>query len=160
MCLQWAVVEIPADVAVLLEECTVAIWFATVDAACVPQTARAMGAKVDRDRCVVRLHVPVQQGMRALANIDAGSQIAVTFCRIFDYRAVQVKGTVASLRPCTDDDRPTILRYHERFTGASNEVGIPYEAAARLAYWPAVAVEIAVRELYSQTPGANAGARL
>jgi hypothetical protein len=160
MCLQWGVVEIPADVAALLEECTVAIWFATVSADLVPQTARSMGAKVERAERVVWLYVPIEQGMRALANVDTGSQIAVTFCRIFDYRAVQVKGTIRSMRTCTEEDRPRVLHYHERFTGASTEVGIPFEAAARLAHWPAIALEIAVRELYSQTPGANAGARL
>jgi hypothetical protein len=151
---------IAADVADLLEAGNVAIWLAVASSECVPQTTRAMGARADRERSTVVLFVPVVQGARALAHIHDGSQIAITFCRILDYRAVQVKGVIGSIRPCTDDDRAIIERYHAAFTIASSQVGIPTDATTRLASWPSVALEVSVRELYSQTPGANAGARL
>lgn len=149
---------IPSDVAELLEASSVGIWLATANAECVPQTTRAMGARVDGD--VVWLFVPVEQATRALANLREGSQLAVTFCRIFDYRAVQVKGTLAEMRPCNDAERAVLQRYREQFTVASGEVGIPVEPVGRLAIWPSVALAISVRELYSQTPGPSAGAPL
>jgi len=153
-------VEIAEEVAQLLESGEVAIWLATANREHVPQTTRSMGARVDRERGSIWLFLPGQQSARALANAHEGAQIAVAFVRITDYRAVQVKGEIVRTRPCGDEERTWPERYRARFADANAKVGMPRELTEQMTYWPNVIVEVAVRELFAQTPGPHAGAPL
>jgi hypothetical protein len=151
---------IAQDVAALLESGDVGIWVATASVECVPQTTRSMGARVDRERGLVQLFVEVDQSERVLANARPGAGIAATFVRIYDYRAVQVKGRVVSARPCRDEERPWTERYLAGFADANARVGMPRELVEALKIWPCAVIELEVLELFTQTPGPSAGARL
>ncbi len=123
---------------------------------CVPQTTRAMGARVDRHRGTARLFVPTEQGARVLEDVRPGVALAATFVRIDDYRAVQIKGEIAGHRACDEDERQGVLAYRDGFAQACGRVGMPLGLAERLVYWPCACVEVAVGELFAQTPGPNA----
>lgn len=154
------VVEIAEDVAALLECGDVGIWIATANIEGIPQTTRSMGARVQRAPAKVWLFLPRDQSQRALANARGGARLAATFVRIHDYRAIQVKGVIAGTRPCGDDDRAWPARYRDAFADANERVGMSRDVIASMTYWPCVVVEVDVRELYAQTPGPNAGAKL
>jgi hypothetical protein len=152
-------VHLTDDFAALAEGGDMAIWVAIADADCVPQTARSMGARVDREHGRVSVFVPDQQGARLLANARPGAILAATFVRIHDYRAVQVKGVIAAVRPCGDEDRRP-HEYRASFADASERVGMSRQVVAQLVCAPCTVVEVDVRDLFAQTPGPNAGARL
>lgn len=151
---------ITEELAEFLESGDVAIWVATANAECVPQTTRSFGAHVDRARGLMWLFVLNVQGARVLANTRSGGLAAATFVRIYDYRAVQAKGEITSTHACNDDERRRIERYWNEFADANARVGMQRELILRHVYWPCTAVEISVRELFAQTPGPNAGAPL
>lgn len=138
----------------------VAMWVATASVECVPQTTRSFGARADRDGDRLWLFLPAEQSARALAHARPGAILAATFVRIHDYRAVQVKGEIASTHDGDDDDRRWVQRYRDAFAEANGRVGLPPELILGMIWWPCVAVEVVVRELYAQTPGPNAGAPL
>jgi hypothetical protein len=125
-----------------------------------PQTTRAVGARVERDKGTIRLFVPTQQSARALANVRRGAAIAATFVKIDDYRAVQIKGEIVGQRPCGDAERDLARAYRDGFAEASVRVGMAREVVTLLAYWPCACIEVIVRERFVQTPGPNAGNRL
>jgi hypothetical protein len=152
--------EIAEDIAGLLESGDVATWIATASRECVPQTTRATGARVQRSPGKLWIYLPAEQSQRALANAREGAQLAATYVRIHDYRAVQVKGTIVRTWPCSDDERRWPEMYMERFIEANVRVGMERAAIEKLTYWPSVVVEIDVQDLYSQTPGQNAGSKL
>jgi hypothetical protein len=153
-------IEISKDVVQLLQSGEVAIWLATTNRECVPQTTRSMGARVHGEGRMLSLFVPSEQAARVLANAAPGAKLAVTFVRITDYRAVQVKAEIRAVRPCGDDERHWPEQYREAFVVANIKVGMDRELIAQMTYWPNTVVEVAVRELYAQTPGPNAGAPL
>ncbi len=148
------------DTARFVEGADVAIWVATASVECVPQTTRSLGARVDERREHVRLFLQAEQSARVLANVRAGAIMAATFVRIHDYRAVQIKGEITGTHVCGDDERTWSERYIAGFAEANEKLGLPRALIERLAYWPSVAVDVAVRELFAQTPGPNAGVRL
>lgn len=150
---------IPDEVAAFVEGGDVAIWLAVADVEHVPQTTRSMGARVDRATGRLRLFLPAEQGARAIAVARVGATLAVTFVRIHDYRAVQVKGEIADIGAC-DDAEPGPEQYRDAFTEASARVGVPRELTAQMVCRPCTTIGVIVRELYAQTPGPNAGARL
>lgn len=152
--------DIAEELAAFLESDRVAIWIAVASRQCVPQTTRAMGARVDRQSGTARLFVPTEQGARVLENVRPGVALAAAFVRIDDYRAVQIKGEIARHRACDEGERQGVLAYRDGFAQACGRVGMPLEPFERLVCWPCACVEVAVGELFAQTPGPNAGARL
>jgi hypothetical protein len=82
---------IPEDVVELVEG-GVAAWIATCDASRAPMTARVLGSRVGATRRTLTCYVPTEPSGRTLENLTTSSQIAVFYCRVFDYRAVQIKG--------------------------------------------------------------------
>jgi hypothetical protein len=153
-------VVIADEVVGFLEGSEIAIWLATANAECVPQTARSMGARVDREHGIVSLFVPTEQGARLLANCRGRANVAATIVRVTDYRALQIKGELVALHEGRDDERAWPQRYRERFADVSARVGLARELIMQLTYWPCMVLDVRVAELYAQTPGPHAGARL
>jgi hypothetical protein len=141
-------------------ESGVSILVATRDAALRPACARGAGASVRAPEGVVTVYLPTAVAARTLANVDDNGQIAVTFSRPLTHYSIQIKGICAGTRAGTDEDRAIQQRYRAAYTEQLHAVGLPRATAARLAWWPSVAIDIAVRDFFVQTPGPNAGRRL
>jgi hypothetical protein len=73
---------------------------------------------------------------------------------------VQVKGTVLELRPPSDDDVAAVEQHVVAFSREAEAVGLMPDSGRRLLDPELVTVVVEIRELYDQTPGANAGTRL
>jgi hypothetical protein len=150
---------LPADLVDFLES-GVSILVGTRDASLRPETLRAMGAVVDPGRSKVTLYVPQATGKSTLANLVDNGLIAVTFSRALDHRSIQIKGPCTRVRESDETDRAHQERYRALFIEGLAIVGLPRRISERAAYWPSMAVDIAVTELYEQTPGPQAGVRL
>lgn len=137
----------------------VSIVVATANEARVPHLVRAHGAIVDRERDLMTVYVPEATGQAAFANLRVVPKVAATFGRPSDYRCVQAKGECLAIRPGTAVDRELVRRYIEAFIDANRPFGIE-RLLRRWVVWPAMAIEVRIHDLFEQTPGAGAGARL
>jgi hypothetical protein len=152
------VVLIPDELASLIAG-GAATWMATRDTAHACELTRVMGARVGDDRTTMTIYVPAEQAGRTFANLRSCAEIAVFFCRVTDYRAVQVKGEVVGSRRARGAALDDQAHYLAAFSDAMAAVGIPRALAERFTCAPCTALEVRVRELFVQTPGPDAGAR-
>jgi hypothetical protein len=135
----------------------VVVYVATRDRELWPESSLAMGAKAECDRGVVTVYVPSVLAGPTRKNLDDNGEVAITMTRPSDHKSIQVKGRVRAIRESGEVDRELLAVRRsaqvEQFAG----VGIPRELTRRVVWWPSVAIEIDVREVYSQTPGPRAG---
>jgi hypothetical protein len=96
-----------------------------------------------------------------IANVAAGRAIAVTAADVRTLRSMQLKGRALGLDETTAADRERWDRYREEFfTDILETDGTPRELTDRFAPDDVVACTIEVDELFDQTPGPGAGARI
>ena len=150
---------LPADLAEFLQS-GVSILVGTRDSELRPATARAMGASVDCERRALTVYLPEATAERTIANPRDNGRIAMTFSRALDHRSIQIKGTCTLIRAAVEAERAVQERYRELFIDTLAFIGLPRSELERAAYWPSFAVEVAVGELYEQTPGPQAGSPL
>jgi hypothetical protein len=138
----------------------VAIVVATRDALLRPEIARGWGLEVSPDGSAVTLCVGLASGSPTRANLDLNGAVAITCSQPSTYRTVQLKGTVVELAE-PDDARLERVREHlAAFVEEVWRVGVHREGAESLLEPDLVQATVAVRDVFDQTPGANAGARL
>lgn len=115
------------------------------------------GCRVNPDRGTLTVWIPDDQFPQCLNNLRSNGRIAVTFARPIDYRAVQLKGRVTDIRPCSDTGASLVQRYRQRFFDNLVAIGIERDGCERLASSGCTAVSFNVTELYQQTPDPGAG---
>jgi hypothetical protein len=149
---------ITAELAAFLEGPN-SMMVATRDADFVPEIARVVFLRCapEGDRIAIAIRAAEA---RTLENARANGRIAVSAERMASHKTMQVKGRMVGVRPLRDDERPDVERAFEAFVRSAEEVGMPRRVIERVARWPLVELEIAVEELYDQSPGPGAGARL
>jgi len=133
---------------------------ATCDAQLRPEAVRGVGAVVSRDRTRVTVFVPVATSRRTVENLAHRRELAVGFVRTIDHLAIQLKGPCPEVRLATDAERSTCERYLGAYVEALHMIGLPRNMTRRLTVWPAYALALEVRDVFTQTPGPGAGNRL
>lgn len=151
-------VTLPEDLVEFIES-GVSVQVGTRDAALRPEAARGVGCVVHHDRRTLSLLLNEATATRTVANIAAGSWVSLTFSRPVDHRTVQIKGP-ATVRAGTEVDRAVAERYLAAYTEALYVVGVSRAVVRRLRVAPCAVAEVEVAELYTQTPGPEAGQRL
>lgn len=150
--------KIPEDMVDFLES-GVSILVGTRNANNEPEPMRSAGAFVSKDREHLSLFFPAHNA-RSLANVEANGQVAVCFSRMLDHYSIQVKGDAAVVRDGTDADRAIAERYRVAYGEQLFMAGIPRRITSRMNVWPSKVVTFPVRDIFVQTPGPDAGARL
>ncbi len=141
-------------------QCTGSLIVATVDAGGVPRASRAWDLQVVADGARVRVTLDAGDHA-ALDNVEAGRSVAVTVTDVFTLRSVQVKGTGAAATVPTADDTVHGDRYRAGFLADVAEVEqVPEALPQRLIPASFRTFEMAIDEVFDQTPGPSAGARL
>ena len=150
-----------ADLVEFIESgCATIVGFVTVDGA--PFATRAWGTTVLGDD-PPRLRVLLGAGALSVAGRASSPRfaIAITGGDVRTLRSVQVKGTAHDLEPPTAADLERSRAYCDEFFATVEEVdGTPRSKMERLAPADLVACTVDVDELFDQTPGPAAGARL
>jgi hypothetical protein len=151
--------RIPGD---LLEhfEGGISILVGTRDASLIPEATRGAGALVHPDREHLTVFLPTDVSQRAIANLRDNGRVAVGFSHPLDAKTLQVKGTVESIRDATDAERAVVERYLVAFAEVLFLAGLPRAITRTMNIWPCHAVTFEVTDLFLQTPGPNAGARM
>ena len=145
---------IPPDVASFLASGP-SILVGTCSAAGVPSCGYGLGVRADGGRLWVFLPVAFSAGL--VADHRATGEIATTFSRPRDHQTVQLKGRVLAIRDGDEADRAAVERHRLRWIDELERIRTPRHHLGRVVHWPCHAVEMEVRELYSQTPGPGAG---
>jgi hypothetical protein len=153
---------IGAETVAFLERGT-ALIFATVAADGEPRAARAWGLTVlsaSGPEVEIRLLIDADDEQSA-ANLDATGQIAITAACVKTLRSTQLKGRATRVEPATDEDRERSARYVDAFVTDILETDrTPPEIIARHVPVRLRACTVSIGELFDQTPGPGAGARL
>lgn len=133
---------------------------ASCDRSGVPDCVRAVGARVWPGACQLTLLVPTAVAARTLANLRDNPRIALTYSVVASHRTIQLKGRVLAIRDGDDADHQRALQYRVKFAEAVAFVGSPPANTLRMRVWPCTAIDIDIADVFAQTPGPSAGARM
>ena len=136
---------------------------ASRDARLMPAVGKACGCIVGADRRALTVLFDGRQSPRIVADLAAGSPVAVVFSLPATHRTVQVKGARASIAPAS----PTQLVRARLHVDAIVEHLVPLgysEPALRMFFGfspeALLAVHFAPTAVFAQTPGPRAGERI
>ena len=144
---------IPAKIARFLEERASLGFAGTRDANLVPRGHRVSGWQVAPDGRTMIAFVPA---------VSAG-RIAVTLEEVGTHETYQIKGRYVSHRPLRPPEFEITTRIRERLVKAVRGFFVDEQLTAAMNASipvPSLAVEIAVDEVFVQTPGPGAGTRV
>jgi pyridoxamine 5'-phosphate oxidase-like protein len=133
---------------------------ATRDGDMRPEIVRGWGPEVASDRTAATLCVGAARESKALSNLAANGAIAVTMGMPTTYRMFQLKGRVSAIADPTAEQLARVEAHAAAFAAEVEQLGLSAEQARRLVHPELVSVMFAVHELYDQTPGPRAGARM
>ncbi len=132
----------------------------TRDASRMPECTRGWGIRVSPDQTSITILLTEAASRQTLANLRENGLIAVTCSRPTDHVTCQLKGTVRRIRPADAEDRELQRRWRRAFLGELMAVGVPATQVEALIMEPAVAVDVAVADVFAQTPGPGAGEKV
>jgi hypothetical protein len=130
----------------------------------VPAGCRVSGWQVHPDGRTVSLMIPDPRSDRVIASLEDNGHIAVTLGEHQTHETYQLKGRYVRHRAVEAGDLALVDRFRERHVRSiRSEIphGIPESYVGAIAVpYPAIVVDMDVLEVYVQTPGPGAGARL
>lgn len=136
---------------------------ATRDAQLLPSVGKALGCTVSADRRWLTLAIDAQRSAQVVADIAAGSPIAVVFSLPATHRTVQVKGERGTLSAATPTQQVRARLHFDAIIEHLVDLGYG-EAALRalFSYEPEalLALRFAPTAVFAQTPGPRAGERI
>jgi hypothetical protein len=154
---------IPAKIIRFLEERAQIGFAGTRDGNLVPSGHRVPGWQIDAAGRTLTAFVPESSAARLLEALLDNGRIAITFEEVGTHETYQVKGRYLSHRPVRPAEIEIASRARERFVKGLHALYSDERvtALARASIpAPSLAVEIEVHEVFVQTPGPGAGARI
>ena len=147
------------DEAKLLEAGTSGV-LGTVNDDGVPDASRAWGQWSLGGGSRVRFLLP-STDETALRNLRGNGRVALNVSDVRTLKSIQVKGRATTVEACTPDDLALHERYVEEFFATVHETDGTDPALLR-GMLPSglVAAELAVEQVFDQTPGPGAGQAL
>lgn len=137
----------------------VAVIVATTSDSGRPALTRGWGPSYDDEHRVLRIAISAPSGSATLRNLESNGAIAITVSEPLTYRTAQLKGTVEHVGAPSEPDRIAAHEHLRRFVDDVAQLGIDH-GAERLFQGDLRIVSFVVTEMFDQTPGENAGARV
>jgi|SRR6478609_697137 len=135
-----------------------AIHMGTRNAQMEPNGCRVTAVRVEEQGQHLVAFIPKAATADVLDDLKSNGQAAVSMARPADDRAVQVKGQFLSLRDADESEEAFVMDQWRGFLGQLDAIGLAGTAATTTwSVWPCVAVTIRVTQIFSQTPGPEAG---
>jgi hypothetical protein len=126
-----------------------------------PHGHRASGWRVGADGRTLTAIIAEGFTSHLVESVDDNGQFAVTVEEFPSHETYQFKGQYVRHRPLQPEDIDAVDRIRERFVKSVTQLYPDAEPLLRsFILRPELAVEFEVREVYLQTPGPGAGARL
>lgn len=138
-----------------------AIHLGTRTSALRPNGCRVTAVRVEEEGRHLVCYIPTAASPSVLDDLRGNGQAAVSFARPTDDRAVQVKGEFVSLRDADPSEEAFVLGQWQGLLTELDVIGLrPLTSTSAWLMWPCHAITIRVTEIFSQTPGPEAGAVL
>lgn len=126
-----------------------------------PNGCRVTALRVEDQGTHLIAYLPKAATEVVLEDLKSNGQAAISVARPTDDRAVQVKGVFVSMRDGEASEEAFVMAQWEGFKKQLDMIGFNASASTMSwSMWPCVAVKIRVTNIYSQTPGPDAGAVL
>lgn len=139
----------------------VAIQLSTATPELRPTSTRGFGCKIEEDLQTLRLSVLQSQAERFLKALETGDRVAINFGHVVDFRSVQVKGSRLEVRAADAAEKLAAKTYLDELRKMMTRVGVSEDASRGIFHSGSVViVRVRADELYDQTPGPGAGAKL
>jgi hypothetical protein len=154
---------IPVKIIRFLEDRANVSFAGTRDGNLVPRGHRVSGWQADGTGRTLTIFFPSSEETRLVEALQNNGPIAVTFEEVGTHETYQIKGRYLSHRPVRSMEIDIANRERERFARGLHSLFPDGQMAAFLKSSippPGVAVEIEVQEVFVQTPGPGAGARI
>lgn len=141
----------------------VSLAVASRDANLQPSMARAYGCHISPDRRRVTLVVSQRQSAALIADISASGQIALAITEPTTHRTYQLKGKDAAVVPLRPFDHASCDAHLKAFVAEVMPLGFTEELLRTVMDTRVndrIAISFTPHEVFSQTPGHTAGARI
>ena len=151
---------IPEKIARFLEQRANVAFAGTRNRDLVPFGHRVSGWCIGADGRSLTAFIPEPAGL--VESLQENGELALTIEAFPAHETYQFKGRYVSHRPAHHEDLAIVDRIRERFIKNMRTVFpvLPEGIAGAFTSKPALAVEFEVSEIYVQTPGPGAGARI
>jgi hypothetical protein len=156
------VITIPGRIVRFLEQYANLAFAGTRDHDLVPSGHRVSGWRVDADGHTLTALVAEHFTTHLVESLEDNGELALTVEEFPSHETYQFKGRYLRHRPLQDEDIEVVGRIRERFLRSIRQLyaDAPEHLLNAFILAPALAVEFDVREIFLQTPGPGAGARL
>lgn len=153
---------IPGRIVRFLEQYANVAFAGTRNHDLVPYGHRVSGWSVGADGRTVTALIPGQFTPRLVESLEENGQFALTVEEFPSHETYQFKGRYLRHRPAQEEDVQIVHRIRERFVKSLKPIYVdaPENVLRAFIGEPHLAVEFEVLEVYLQTPGPGAGARL
>jgi hypothetical protein len=126
-----------------------------------PNGCRVTAVRVEDQGTHLVAYLPKAATPSVLEDLNNNGQAAISVARPADDRAIQVKGVFVSLRDAEPSEEPFVMAQWNAFVKQLDMIGFNASTSTHSwSMWPCVAVKIRVTNVFSQTPGPDAGAVL
>ena len=132
----------------------------TADTHGIPSCCRAIALTSDDDLKTVSVYLPIATSQSIIKDIATTHRMAVAATHIVEHFSVQLKGTANTARLACDEEAALVEERLESLADVLFTLGIPRRLTRSVTHWPAFVIDMRVEEVFEQTPGPNAGARL
>lgn len=147
---------IPPQVFDLLQT-GVSVIVGTRDSSLMPESTRAWGIHIAKDRTAVTVFLTEAISQKTLQNLRENGLVAISCTRPTDHVACQLKGRLRTIRQAGQADREQSTSWHRDFVGELVAIGVPADLCEAWITEPALAIDIDVTDVFHQTPGPGAG---
>jgi len=153
---------IPGKIVRFLEQYANVAFAGTRDRALVPHGHRVSGWHVGAGGRTLTVLVPEPFTAHLVESLEDNGQLAVTVEEFPSHETYQFKGRYLRHRPLQQEDVEIVDRIRERLVRSLRPIysDVPEHLLNAFVVKPSLAVEFEVVEIYLQTPGPGAGARI
>jgi hypothetical protein len=142
-------------------ELGLAIHIGTRNARMEPNGCRVTALRVEDQGTHLIAFIPKAASPAVLDDLNGNGKAAISAARPADDRAVQVKGVFVSQRDADAAEEAFVMAQWHGFVKQLDMIGFNASTSTlSWSVWPCVAVKIRVTNVFSQTPGPDAGAVL
>lgn len=123
-----------------------------------PNGCRVTAVRVEEQGQHLVAFIPKAATAEVFEDLKDNGQAAVSMARPADDRAVQIKGQFVSIRDAEPSEEAFVMTQWRGFLAQLDLIGLAgTTATSTWSVWPCVAVTIRVTQVFSQTPGPEAG---
>jgi hypothetical protein len=155
-------ITIPGRILRFLEQHANVAFAGTRDRGLVPYGHRVSGWLVEPGGQTMTAFVPEHSTARLVESLQDNGEFALTVEEFPSHETYQFKGRYLRHRSVQREDFQVVERIRDRFLRSFRQIysDAPEPLLNAFVLVPALAVEFEVREIFVQTPGPGAGARL